>query len=230
MSKYSADNEIQVNGVCIHYAKEGNGRPIVLVHGNGESHDLFEIMIEQLVVEGYQVYAPDSRGHGINKPEKEYHYTDMAEDMYQLIQTLGLEKPIFYGFSDGGIIGLLLEINHPGTLGVLIVSGANLSPNGLREDFIEKYTEINKQAPDPLLTLMLTEPDIDPKALENITIPVMVTAGGHDLILPEETKLIADHLKNVKLVILDDEDHGSYIENSEIMGNLLINYLKSLIL
>ena len=185
-------------------------------------------MIGQLVAEGYQVYAPDSRGHGLNKPENEYHYADMAEDMYQFIQTLGLDKPAFYGFSDGGIIGLLLEINHPGRLGVLVVSGANLSPAGLREDFIEKYTEINKQSPDPLITLMLTEPDIDPKALENISIPVMVTAGEHDLILPEETKRIADHLRNVKLVILDNEDHGSYIENSEIMGKLLIDYIRSL--
>ena len=228
MGKFSADHKIQVNGVCIHYAKEGNGRPIILVHGNGESHDLFEIMIGQLVAEGYQVYAPDSRGHGLNEPENEYHYADMAEDMYQFIQTLGLDKPAFYGFSDGGIIGLLLEINHPGTLGVLVVSGANLSPAGLREDFIEKYSEINKQSPDPLITLMLTEPDIDPESLENISIPVMVTAGENDLILPEETKRIVDHLKDVKLVILDNENHGSYIENSEIMGKLLIDYLKAL--
>ena len=74
---------------------------------------------------------------------------------------------------------------------------------------------------------MLTEPDIDPKALENISIPVMVTAGEHDLILPEETKRIADHLRNVKLVILNGEDHGSYIENSEIMGKLLIDFFKT---
>ncbi len=228
MGKYLASENIEVNGVCIHYAVIGEGRPVVLVHGNGESHNLFNTQIEQLVSAGYKVFAPDSRGHGANEPLTEYHYADMAEDMYCFIKTLKLDKPAFYGHSDGGIIGLMLETTHPGTLGVLVVSGANLSPAGLREDFIEKYSEINRQSPDPLLTLMLTEPDIDPNALENINIPVMVTAGENDLILPEETKRIADHIRNVKLVILDNEDHGSYIENSEIMGNLLIDYLRSL--
>ncbi len=57
--------------------------------------------------------------------------------------------------------------------------------------------------------LMLTEPDIEPKRLQNINIPVLITVGENDLILPEETKRIVDNLKDVKLVVLDGEDHGS---------------------
>lgn len=227
MGKYIAENKIKVNGVSLHYAVMGEGRPVILVHGNGESHDLFDTQIGQLTEAGYRVYAPDSRGHGANEPLSEYHYADMAEDMYQFIQALGLGTPAFYGHSDGGIIGLLLEILHPGTLGLLAASGANLSPAGLSKDFINKYSEINRQSPDPLLTLMLTEPDIEPKMLQNINIPVLITVGEKDLILPEETRRIVDHLKDVKLVVLDGEDHGSYIENSEIMGNLLIDFLKA---
>ena len=226
MGKYIAENKIEVNGVSLHYAVMGEGRPVILVHGNGESHDLFDTQIGQLTEAGYRVYAPDSRGHGANEPLSEYHYADMAEDMYQFIQALGLGTPAFYGHSDGGIIGLLLEILHPGTLGLLAASGANLSPAGLNNDFIDKYSEINRQSPDPLLTLMLTEPDIEPKMLQNINIPVLITVGEKDLILPEETRRIVDHLKDVKLVVLDGEDHGSYIENSEIMGNLLMDFLK----
>ncbi len=226
MGKYSAENIIEVNGVSIHYAVIGEGRPVVLVHGNGESHDLFDTQIGQLTGAGYRVYAPDSRGHGNNEPLDEYHYADMAEDMYRFIQALNLNKPAFYGHSDGGIIGLLLEITHPGTLGLLAASGANLSPAGLRKDFIDKYTEINRQSPDPLLTLMLTEPHIDPEALRDISIPVLITVGEDDLILPEETKRITDNLKDVKTITVKGEDHGSYIENSEIMGNLLIDFLK----
>lgn len=227
MRKYIAENKIEVNGVSLHYAVMGEGRPVILVHGNGESHDLFDTQIGQLTEAGYRVYAPDSRVHGANEPLSEYHYADMAEDMYQFIQALGLGTPAFYGHSDGGIIGLLLEILHPGTLGLLAASGANLSPAGLSKDFINKYSEINRQSPDPLLTLMLTEPDIEPKMLQNINIPVLITVGEKDLILPEETRRIVDHLKDVKLVVLDGEDHGSYIENSEIMGNLLIDFLKA---
>ena len=227
MGKFIAENVVEVNGVSLHYAVMGEGRPVVLVHGNGESHDLFDTQIGQLTEAGYRVYAPDSRGHGANEPLSEYHYADMAEDMYQFVQALGLKKPAFYGHSDGGIIGLLLEILHPGTLGLLAASGANLSPTGLSKDFIDKYSEINRQSPDPLLTLMLTEPDIEPKRLQNINIPVLITVGENDLILPEETRRIVDNLKDVKLVVLDGEDHGSYIENSEIMGNILMDFLKA---
>lgn len=227
MGRYIASNSIEVNGVRIHYAVVGEGRPVVLVHGNGESHDLFDTEIEQLVSEGYRVYAPDSRGHGANEPLEEYHYSDMAEDMYCFIRSLELNKPAFYGHSDGGIIGLMLEMIHPRTLGVLAASGANLTPEGLDKGFLEKYTRINKESPDPLLTLMLTEPHINPIELQKIKIPVLITAGENDLIIPEETKRIADNLPDVKLIILEGEDHGSYIENSEIMGNLLIEFLKT---
>ena len=227
MGKFIAENVVEVNGVSLHYAVMGEGRPVVLVHGNGESHDLFDTQIGQLTEAGYRVYAPDSRGHGANELLSEYNYADMAEDMYQFVQALGLKKPAFYGHSDGGIIGLLLEILHPGTLGLLAASGANLSPTGLSKDFIDKYSEINRQSPDPLLMLMLTEPDIEPKRLQNINIPVLITVGENDLILPEEIKRIVDNLKDVKLVVLDGEDHGSYIENSEIMGNILMDFLKA---
>ena len=213
-----------VNGVRLHYAQVGEGYPVVLVHGNGEDHHLFDVEIRQLAEAGYCVYAPDSRGHGANTPMEEYHYSDMAEDVAQFILHLGLEKPLLYGHSDGGIIGLLLEMKHLGTLKKLAVSGVNLSPAGIDPGFVEKYTLINQRSPDPLITLMLTEPHIDPASLKSITIPVLVTAGEHDLILPEETQRIASSLPNATLITLPGEDHGSYIMNSEIMGNLLLKF------
>ena len=228
MGLYEASNTIDVNGVTLHYAAVGEGRPIVIVHGNGESHDILDTETAQLAAAGFKVYAPDSRGHGANERLCEYHYADMAEDMYQFITKLGLEKPAFYGHSDGGIIGLLLEIDHPGTLSALAVSGANLSPAGLDAAFTEKYSKINEEKNDPLITLMLTEPDIDPESLKTISIPVLVTAGEHDLILRSETEMIAEMIPDSKLVIVEGEDHGSYIVGSEIMGKLLIEFLQSI--
>ena len=75
----------------------GKGRPIVLVHGNGEDHHLFDTEIRQLAEAGFTVYAPDSRGHGkttfvSDEPVTEYHYADMAEDIYQFIKELGLKS------------------------------------------------------------------------------------------------------------------------------------------
>ena len=209
----------------------GKGRPIVLVHGNGEDHHLFDTEIRQLAEAGFTVYAPDSRGHGkstlvSDEPVTEYHYADMAEDIYQFIKALGLKKPALYGHSDGGIIALLLEISHPGTLGIMAASGTNLSPQGLIPSFIEEYSEINKKEEDPLITLMLTEPHIDPESLKKIRIPVLVTAGDNDLILRSETEKIAAALPDSEMVIVEDADHGSYIMDSEIMGKLLLDFLQ----
>ena len=144
----------------------------------------------------------------------------MAEDMYQLISQLGLEKPAVYGFSDGGIITLLLELMHPGTAGILAISGTNLSPQGVIPSFREEF----KDNHEPLVRLMLTEPHIAPEELEKITAPVLVTAGSNDLILREETETIARHLPNSELVILEGEDHGSYIDGSEIIGKMLTDF------
>ncbi len=224
MDQYDAFNIVDVNGVQLHYAVVGEGRPVVLVHGNAEDHNLFTVEIEQLAEAGYRVYAPDSRGHGANEPLEEYHFDDMAEDMYQFIRAMGLEKPALYGHSDGGIIGLLLEINHPGTLGILAVSGANLVPEGVDPSVLEEYWEAYEEEHDPLIALMLTEPHIEEDELRSITIPVLVTAGEYDLILPEETYRIAEALPDAELVIMEGEDHGSYIEDSDIMGEMLLDF------
>lgn len=218
--------KVDVNGITLHYAMIGEGKPIVLIHGNGEDHHLFDTEIVQLVNAGYRVYAPDSRGHGANAPLSEYHYSDMAEDVFCFIDALGLDKPALYGHSDGGIIGLMLEISHPGTLSVLAVSGTNLSPEGLDPSFIEEFRTKNQVEPDPLVTLMLTEPHIDPESLKNIKIPVLVTAGENDLILPAETELIGKNIPDSTVIIVEGHDHGSYIASSEIMGEILIDFLE----
>jgi len=222
-------NVISINGFNFYYQKSGSGKSVILVHGNGEDHTIFKTEMEQLVSAGYCVYAPDSRGHGKtgadNPPVTTFHYANMADDIYQLIKALNLEKPAYYGHSDGGIIGLLLELQHPETLAVMAVSGTNLSPDGLDESFVVECREMYEKSPEPLTALMLNEPNIEPKELENIHIPVLVTAGEYDLIKKQETKTIAEHLSKGKLIIVENADHGNYVVNSEIMGELLIQFL-----
>ena len=218
---------IEVNGVTLNYEVAGEGKPVVLVHGNGGMHQVFYVEIQQLVDAGYQVYALDSRGQGANEPLDEYHYTDMAEDVYQFITELGLDKPAYYGWSDGGIIGLLLEIAHPGTVSMMAISGTNLNPEGADPEIIAWIAAEVEENPDPLSAMMLAEPDIDPADLANIEIPVLVTAGSEDVILAEHTQLIADSLANSELEIVEGAGHETYIQGSEVMGEMLIAFLQA---
>ena len=96
----------QVNGTTLYYEKTGTGRPLMLVHGNGEDHTIFDEAVAVLR-QHYTCYTPDSRGHGQSAPAKDLHYADMAADAVALIRSLELRDVAFYGFSDGGIVGLL---------------------------------------------------------------------------------------------------------------------------
>ena len=119
----------QINGIDLYYEKTGSGRPLLLVHGNGEDHTIFDVAIEELK-EHFTCYAVDSRGHGQSTPVNELHYEDMSRDMMALMDHLDLHDVLFYGFSDGGIVGLLTASRCDRVTG-LIVSGANVSPEGV---------------------------------------------------------------------------------------------------
>ena len=218
---------IEVNGVSLYYEVAGEGKPVVLVHGNGGSHEALHTETAALVAAGYKVYAVDSRGQGANERLTEYHYADMAEDMYQFITALGLDKPAYYGWSDGGIIGLSLEIAHPGTVGLMAISGTNLNPEGADPGIIACIADMVKENPDPCSEMMLVEPQIDPAELEKVTCPVLVTAGSEDVILAEHTQLIADSLPDSLLVTVNGHGHETYIQDSDIMPNLLLVFLKA---
>lgn len=218
---------IEVNGTSLYYGVGGEGKPIVIVHGNGGDHSLLQTEANALIAAGYKVYAVDSRGQGANAPVDEYHYTDMAEDYYAFIEAMGIEGCAYYGWSDGGIIGLIIATTHPEAVSVMAISGANLNPEGADPAIIEFIAEILTQFDDPCTAMMLVEPQIDPADLAKVEIPVLVTAGSEDVILPEHTQLIADSLANSTLTIVDGHGHETYIQGSDIMGEMLIDFLKA---
>lgn len=224
---------VHVNGVSLVYQRLGraDAQPVILLHGNGGSHSDLSLMAQQLDSAGYLVYALDSRGQGANAPLTEYHYTNMAEDVYTFCQALDIERPAVFGWSDGGIVALLAEIQHPGLFSAIAVSGANIEPEGITdlEEIRRAMTTDslgNPVTPAPLMQMMLTEPHISPIELGTITCPTLVVAGEHDLIAEEHTRLIAGSIPNSTLLILAGEDHGSHIWHCPKMGNILIDYLR----
>ena len=217
---------VDVNGVSILYERAGEGRPVILLHGNGGCHQDLGLIIGLLVRNGYEVYAVDSRGQGANEPVDDYHYADMADDVFELIQAWKLEKPALYGWSDGGIIGLLTEIRHPGTLGMLAVSGANVTPDGVKGIFTSSIAIANAFHPQSLSEMILNEPHITPEELKTVRIPVLVTAGEDDMIKTSHTEMIAEELPNAELVIFEGEDHGSYVVGNSKMGEELLRFLE----
>ena len=209
-----------VNGIQLFYTKTGQGRPLILVHGNSEDHTIFDEAVHVLR-EHFTCYAVDSRGHGKSSPCRELHYNDMAQDMIAFMTELDLEDVAFYGFSDGGIVALLAAMNCS-RITDLVVSGANLTTKGTKMWFRLLLQAESLRGKDPLIELMKNEPDISPSQLSVIRARTLVTAGSRDLIREAETKEIADHIPGAKLMILKGETHGSYIVHSTKIADILI--------
>ena len=186
------------NDLKLYYHKSGHGPAIVLLHGNGEDHTIFSDLITYLASH-YTVIALDSRDHGQSTRTDQLSYDAMTEDVVALISELALQRPIILGFSDGGIVALLLAIR--------IAAG---------------------HRPSPKLAMMLHEPQITPAMLHTITVPTLVLAGSRDLIARKETFTIATHIQNAELHILPGETHNSYIRDNTKLWHLISPFLAGL--
>jgi pimeloyl-ACP methyl ester carboxylesterase len=212
----------KVNGIDLYYEKAGQGRALVMVHGNGEDHSIFNEAAAELKKE-FCVYTVDSRGHGRSTRVAPLHYRNMAADVLDFLEAYELQNVLLYGFSDGGIVGLLAAGMTERITG-LAVSGANLSPRGVKSSLRLRIALENLLRPSPLLQLMLREPDIRDEELRRIRAKTLVLAGSGDLIRERETRHIAKTVPGAALRILPGEDHGSYIVHSEKIARILLAF------
>ena len=136
-STSASGRSIDVNGVALYYEEQGEGDPVILIHGGFASSASWQAMLPHLV-DGFRVITPDSRGHGRStNPAGELSYPLIADDVAALIGALELARPVVGGWSDGGQVALELGARHPGVAGGLIVGGAypDFGAGGLREIF-----------------------------------------------------------------------------------------------
>lgn len=216
---------VKVNNINIYYEVCGLGSPIILLHGNQETHEIFDKLIKKLKI-SHTVYSLDSRCHGKSDNPKDISYDLMAEDTIAFIKELKISKPIFYGFSDGGIIGLLIAIKEPELLSNLIVSGANINPDVFTTLDLILTKLFYFFTRSKFIKMMLYEPNISFEDLQKISVPVHVLAGEKDVIKLEHTKLIANNIKNSTLEIIKGENHGSYIIHSDKIYEIIKKYLE----
>ena len=214
-----------VNGIRLYYEKSGCGQPIVLSHCNSMSHTIFKKAVKVLEKK-FTVYNVDTRDHGKSTKVGTLHYEDMAEDMFQFITKLKIEKPIFYGFSDGGITGILLASLHPDLLSKLIISGASLSPESTKAlpmAFFKLWSHVDSS---DKMQIMMREPNITDDILKAITVPTFVTCGSHDVIKESHSRHIAETIPDATLKIFEGEGHSGYIMNSRKIADYILDVTK----
>jgi pimeloyl-ACP methyl ester carboxylesterase len=107
-------------GVKIHYTDEGQGEPVLLIHGFTADIALnwrAPGIIKELA-KNYRVIALDNRGHGkSDKPHDPKKYgAEMVEDAVRLLDHLKIQKAHVVGYSMGAIITAKLLVTHPDRL------------------------------------------------------------------------------------------------------------------
>ena len=213
----------RVNGISLYYKKTGDGPSLLLLHGNGEDHHIFDPLAAKLSAH-FTVYAPDSRNHGQSEKNADCSYEAMTADLYEFIKALCSGPVHIAGFSDGAIIALLLAMRHPGMINRLVLMGINLSPR----DFLpEEYRKIQleyEETGDPLLQLMLTEPNIRPKQLHAVTAPCLLTCAEHDVFSPRAFQTVQRHLA-APLLTFSGHTHDSYVTGTDLLYPHLLNFL-----
>ena len=102
MGKFAVGAE---NGLPIelHYTDQGDGQPVVLIHGWPLSGRSWESQVPALIEAGYRVVTYDRRGFGqSSQPWHGYDYDTLAADLAALVDHLDLRDAVLIGFSMGG--------------------------------------------------------------------------------------------------------------------------------
>ena len=119
---------VTAEGVRLHYVAQGKRRPVVFLHGNS-------MMVEDFLISGvlaaaaensYRAIAFDRPGFGHSERPRGTAWTAAAQAalLARAFTTLGIERPIVVGHSQGAMIALALALNHPGQVsGLVLVSG-----------------------------------------------------------------------------------------------------------
>lgn len=215
---------VDVNGTRIFIEKRGVGYPLIFVHGNGEDHTIFNELIKKLESH-FTCYLIDSRNHGKSLITDQYHYETMADDVNEVIKYLGLDKPIYLGFSDGGIIGLVASIKYHNLFSKMIICGTNIHPKGIIKNVRNAWRKVYEKSLDPLIKMMLEEPNLTWNDLHQIGTPTLVVAGEFDVISRRHTEAIHKHLKHSKLHIMKEKHHEDYVVHRDDLYEIVIDYL-----
>jgi pimeloyl-ACP methyl ester carboxylesterase len=120
---------LQLDGLKLHYVDEGEGAPILLIHGFGSNHEVNWVAtgwVETLKRAGRRVIAFDNRGHGQSSVfynADAYDPAVMAHDAVAVLDALGIEQADIMGYSMGGRIASFMALEHPQRVRKLILGG-----------------------------------------------------------------------------------------------------------
>ncbi|TFH34859.1 MAG: alpha/beta fold hydrolase [Dehalococcoidia bacterium] len=124
-----------LDGVKLFYETHGEkgNAPVVLVHGLGADHRMWQPQTSKYPSEGLFLIVPDVRGHGESSKVKHFRINDCARDLAELVQQMGVEKVSLIGVSLGGLIVQQFALDFPDKVEKLVIADSFSVISGLTE-------------------------------------------------------------------------------------------------
>jgi pimeloyl-ACP methyl ester carboxylesterase len=226
-------------GVEIAYDDEGQGEPVLLIHGfasNGRVNWVDTGWVSELSRGGFRAITIDNRGHGASEKLYDsalYDASAMAEDAARLLGHLGIARAHVMGYSMGARIAAFLTIRHPTLVHDAVFAGlASRMITGIgggaaialaleapsindvtspEARAFRYFAELTKSDLKALAACIRSSREkITVEMLATIKAPVLVVAGDADSVAGEVAPLV-DAIKGATGVVLPERNHMSAV-------------------
>jgi pimeloyl-ACP methyl ester carboxylesterase len=242
---------VKVGDLNTWYDEHGGGEPLVLLHGGLSTNETWARQMPDFSAH-FRVIAPERRGHG-HTPDLEgpLSYDDMAADTIGFLDVVVGRSAHLVGWSDGGIVGLLVAMARPDLVRNLVAISANFDTSGGapgatealtsitpdRDDLAVFRTSYEAASPDgpkhwPVVVakfqeMISTQPNVTVEQLGRISAPTLVLAGDDDLISLEHTAALFHAIPNSELGIVPGTSHALLMEKPELLNRLILDFLEN---
>jgi len=227
------------------YEWDNQGEAVVLLHGGLSKTSSWDYLVVPALEDEFHVFGYDRTAHGFTGDQPgSLHFEFQALEAIAYLEDVVKEPAHLIGYSDGGIIALMVAIKRPELVKSIVAIGANYHYDAPLSDFLNpsvsaddqaEYNLISPDAPHTLLEKTIrmnqiwkTEPDISLKDIATIECPVLIMAGDDDVIKHEHTISLYEALPLGQLAILPGTSHGLVKEKPELMMVLISQFLEDL--
>lgn len=222
----------------IAYYDAGRGKPLVLLHGNGEDSSYWKAQIPEFT-RFFRVIAVDSRGHGASESgEQGLSFELMARDLKTVLDTLGIKKAHILGFSDGGNLAIKFALMFPEYVDRLVLNGANVEMfAGMKPHFqlpvyaaygaLRVLGKVNRRAARKrdVFGLMVYPYGIVMDDLKQLAMPTLIIVGEHDIVRDSQTREMAARIPRCRVEVFRDGDHFVAAKQPSRFNRTVVEFL-----
>lgn len=234
MGQSTQDRFLDSSGVRIRYQVSGQGPPVILIHGFGESLETWgRGGVAQALSQHFRVIAIDLRGHGrSDKPQDLKSYgTELSQDVVRLMRHLGTTKAHIVGYSLGALVALDFAALHPEHTLTVVLGGAGWNPPDTLDEFRQQAEAFERgQVPgrdgdDPkaLAALLRGLRVLSEEDVRGIHVPMAVLIGANDRFMPNVQRL-SRVLPKTQVTVIPNVDHATTPSHSKF-GEALLSFL-----